>query len=123
MMKLLPLLPLLTPSTVASFLPAAPENYHTISSSADNSSRSLAKEATITKTFKFKDDFFLRFSTLSTGISPEYGDELLNALEVYGEEFRDAWVTALLGDMPDSCAVEVCVFLLYYVYLVYVIMY
>jgi hypothetical protein len=82
----------------------APQNFH-----HESHERSLGKEATVTKTFKFKDDFFLRFETLPTAISPNEGvDELLGALESYGEEFRDKWVESLMSDLPDNCAVEVC---------------
>jgi len=76
------------------------ENYH--------HERTLAKkDATVTKTFKFKDDFFLRFESLSSGISLEYSVELLDALDAYGEEFRDLWVEGLMADLPENCAVEV----------------
>jgi hypothetical protein len=117
-MKLLPLL-------LISAAAASLENYHTV-----HTDRSLAKSSTVTKTFKFKDDFFLRFSTLSTGISPEYGEELLDKLNnEYGEEFRDKWVTALMGDLPDECSVEVRSIVFYSVcltltsYMLYIIFY
>ncbi|KAL7490195.1 hypothetical protein ACHAW6_015943 [Cyclotella cf. meneghiniana] len=85
----------------ATRLQPASQNHHEL--------RSLSKatNGTVTKTFKFKDDFFLRISTLSTAISPGNNtDELLGALEEYAETFRDEWVEALMGEtLPDNCAV------------------
>lgn len=87
----------------ATRLQPASQNHHEL--------RSLSKatNGTVTKTFKFKDDFFLRISTLSTAISPGNNtDELLGALEEYAETFRDEWVEALTGEtLPDNCAVLV----------------
>ena len=37
----------------------------------------------------------------------EDGEELLAALEEYGEEFRDVWVDSLMDDLDDNCAVVV----------------
>ena len=88
----------------------APENYHhVVTQGESSSSRALAKgkDSTVTKTFKFKDDFFLRFETLATAMSPDQSEVLLNALEAYGETFRDLWLESLLEDMPSNCGVEV----------------
>ena len=101
----LPLLLSTTPAALgaATRLQPASEHHHEL--------RSLSKatNGTVTKTFKFKDDFFLRLSTLSTAISPGNNTEdLLGALEEYAETFRDEWVEALMGEtLPDNCAVLV----------------
>ena len=86
---------------------APPENYHLVTQ--ESSSRALAKgkDSTVTKTFKFKDDFFLRFETLATAMSPDQSEVLLNALDAYGETFRDRWLTSLMEEMPSNCGVEV----------------
>jgi hypothetical protein len=86
-------------------------------------SRSLAKEATITKTFKFKDDFFVRLDTLPRAMGAEDGEELLAALEDYGEEFRDVWVDSLMDDLDDNCAVVVSfIAYAYFIYMVCVVL-
>jgi hypothetical protein len=104
----------LLPAALATPLKHSTDNYHQELRTPhpftprNEAERLLAKEATVTKTFKFKDDFFLRISPLSSGFSPrEETDQLLAALETYGEEFRDAWVGALMAELPDECAVEV----------------
>ena len=119
-MKLLPLLFLGSAAqTLRQY--TASESFHnvhvhhhdtTIDSSNNNSNpvdsvRSLAKQATITKTFKFKSDFFLKFDSLPIAIGPDDKDDLLKALEDYAETFRDVWVESLMSDLPEYCGVEV----------------
>jgi hypothetical protein len=57
--------------------------------------------ATRTKTFKFTDDFYLKFSPLETAIGPTDADALLSALNVYAEQFKGVWIeqieSSLLG--------------------------
>jgi hypothetical protein len=57
--------------------------------------------ATTTKTFKFTDDFHLKFQSLETAIAPENTDVLLSALNDYAEEFTRVWIdrieSTLLG--------------------------
>ena len=72
----------------------------------------LASEeaTTTTKTFRFKDDFFLKSSPLRMAIAPANAPELLAVLEEYGETFWDQWVVALMEDLKkdeEECEVLV----------------
>lgn len=40
-------------------------------------------------------------------MSPDQSEVLLNALDAYGETFRDRWLTSLMEEMPSNCGVEV----------------
>lgn len=89
-------------TTTLSFIPTTANAYESTSSK-------------VTKTFRFKDDFFLKIDPLSTAIAPGVNtDDLLSALDAYGETFRDKWVLSLmLNTLPqDECEVVVRSFVL-----------
>lgn len=71
--------------------------------------KSVSAADTIIKTFRFKDDFFLKFNPLGTAIAPVDNEELLGALESYKESFRDKWVESLEEDLAveGKCSVTV----------------
>mmetsp|Transcript_8901 Transcript_8901/g.18508 ORF Transcript_8901/g.18508 Transcript_8901/m.18508 type:complete len:101 (+) Transcript_8901:417-719(+) len=71
--------------------------------------RPVEAEDTVKKTFRFKDDFFLKFIPLETAIAPVNNEELMSALNSYAESFRDKWVASLEEDLAveGKCGVDV----------------
>eukprot|EP00569_Conticribra_weissflogii_P004652 CAMPEP_0171337300 /NCGR_PEP_ID=MMETSP0878-20121228/6615_1 /TAXON_ID=67004 /ORGANISM="Thalassiosira weissflogii, Strain CCMP1336" /LENGTH=948 /DNA_ID=CAMNT_0011838919 /DNA_START=278 /DNA_END=3124 /DNA_ORIENTATION=- len=70
--------------------------------------RPVEAEDTVKKTFRFKDDFFLKFIPLETAIAPVNNEELMSALNSYAESFRDKWVASLEEDLAveGKCGVD-----------------
>ena len=71
------------------------------------SSALAGKEADVTKTFKFKDDFFLEFQSLPTAIGPDSVDVLTSALDEFAETFRDVWTDEIEANLlGGECTVD-----------------
>lgn len=62
----------------------------------------------ITKSFNFKDDYYLKLCPLSNAISPDHADLLLSALEEYGTTFKSVWESQLKADLHNgTCTIDV----------------
>ena len=66
------------------------------------------KKNTVTKTFKFKEDFFLKFHPLPTAIGPDASvDVLMPALDGFAERFKEVWVDKIESDLQGGdCTVD-----------------
>lgn len=53
------------------------------------------KDASVTKQFKFKEDFHLKFHPLSTAIGPDNIDQLMSALDGFAQQFVDTWTNEI----------------------------
>eukprot|EP00581_Thalassiosira_minuscula_P004960 CAMPEP_0183744332 /NCGR_PEP_ID=MMETSP0737-20130205/65671_1 /TAXON_ID=385413 /ORGANISM="Thalassiosira miniscula, Strain CCMP1093" /LENGTH=423 /DNA_ID=CAMNT_0025979973 /DNA_START=255 /DNA_END=1523 /DNA_ORIENTATION=- len=72
------------------------------------SSAQAAKEYSVTKTFKFKEDIFLKFHPLLTAIGPQgSADALMSALDDFADEFKQVWIEQIEQNLLDGgCEVE-----------------
>ena len=52
-----------------------------------------------TKTFKFTDDFYLKFQPLETAIGPDNAGALLSALNAYSEQFKNVWIKQIESEL------------------------
>jgi hypothetical protein len=52
-----------------------------------------------TKTFKFTDDFYLKFQPLETAIGPDNAGALLSALNAYAEQFKNVWIEQIESEL------------------------
>ena len=61
-----------------------------------------------TKTFKFTDDFYLKFLPLESAIGPENIDVLMSALTSYAETFKSIWITQIESNLlgGGQCTVD-----------------
>ena len=50
------------------------------------------KEAPVTKTFKFKEDFYIKFHPLGTAIGPDNVETLMSALDNFADQFKAVWI-------------------------------
>ncbi|KAL7541420.1 hypothetical protein ACHAXR_010963 [Thalassiosira sp. AJA248-18] len=66
-----------------------------------------AKEASVTKTFKFTEDFFIEFSPLPTAIGPDNVDGLMSALDSFSQQFVEIWTANIQADLQGGqCTVD-----------------
>lgn len=65
-------------------------------------------EADVTKTFKFKEDFFLQFRPLPTAIGPnESVDVLMAALDDITQQFKETWIDSIESNLQQGeCTVN-----------------
>ena len=61
-----------------------------------------------TKTFKFTDDFYLKFLPLESAIGPENIGVLMSALTSYAETFKSIWITQIESNLlgGGQCTVD-----------------
>mmetsp|Transcript_12063 Transcript_12063/g.26027 ORF Transcript_12063/g.26027 Transcript_12063/m.26027 type:complete len:963 (+) Transcript_12063:103-2991(+) len=74
------------------------------------STASAGREASVTKTFKFKEDFFIKFHPLPTAIGPNESEEVLMAtLDDIRQQFKDTWINQIESTLQGGgvCTVNV----------------
>mmetsp|Transcript_26890 Transcript_26890/g.64535 ORF Transcript_26890/g.64535 Transcript_26890/m.64535 type:complete len:846 (+) Transcript_26890:343-2880(+) len=67
------------------------------------------KSSSVTKTFKFKDDFYLKFDPLSTAIGPDNVGALMSALKGFAPHFKDVWTKEIESSLQGgngNCVVD-----------------
>lgn len=80
----------------------------------------LAAADSISKSFSFKQDYYLKVCPLSNAIGPDTVDILMSSLEQYGTQFSNEWGNQLKMDLHNgTCSIDVSVTS----YRCYVIMY
>ena len=60
------------------------------------------KEAPVTKTFKFKEDFYIKFHPLDTAIGPDNVDTLMTALDDFADQFKAVWIEQIEGTLQGG---------------------
>jgi hypothetical protein len=65
----------------------------------------------VTKSFSFKQDYYLKVCPLSNAIGPDNVDILMSALEQYSIQFSNEWGNQLKMDLHNgTCSVDVSTF-------------
>eukprot|EP00585_Thalassiosira_rotula_P008728 CAMPEP_0196136896 /NCGR_PEP_ID=MMETSP0910-20130528/5047_1 /TAXON_ID=49265 /ORGANISM="Thalassiosira rotula, Strain GSO102" /LENGTH=115 /DNA_ID=CAMNT_0041397255 /DNA_START=335 /DNA_END=679 /DNA_ORIENTATION=+ len=68
------------------------------------------RDYSVTKTFKFKEDFFIKFHPLPTAIGPNESEEvLMAALDDIRQQFKDTWINQIESTLQGGgvCTVNV----------------
>ena len=65
------------------------------------------KSSSVTKVFKFKDDFHLKFHPLPTAIGPDNVGMLMSALDGFRQQFVDVWTAEINANLKGGdCTVN-----------------